>query len=249
MTLLSTSALALALLATPAEGPSQDEERPSESVQEESAAQEESAQEESAQPEAPAPAVAPAAPAPGAWPAPEAQVAGDSPRPGASGLMAGSSFGFDLGLAASVMGGLAFPKVPLKGTPDYGWHAPGLGAAFQLHGDFTAMDLDWRVGGRGALPGYMGLYGTVGIRKELGLWKSPRIVGRGGAGLELMLASAAGATFLMPVFLAEGEAAVEYPVIPSALGLGAGLSLDVRYGLPLGLGFNLGGFVRANLLF
>jgi hypothetical protein len=239
MTLLSTSALALALLATLAEGPSHDEERPGESVEE-----------ESAQPEAPVPAVAPAA---GTWPASEAQgtsePAGDSPRPGASGLRAGSSLGFDLGVAASIMGGLAFPKIPLKGTPDYGWHAPGLGAAFQLHGDFTAMDLDWRVGGRGALPGYMGLYGTVGIRKELGLWKTPRIVGRGGAGLELMLASAAGATFLMPVFLAEGEAAVEYPVIPSALDLGAGLSLDVRYGLPLGLGFNLGGFVRANLLF
>lgn len=242
MTLLSASALALALLAAPAEGPSHDEERPGEA-----------AEEEPAQSEAPAPSVAPAAPAAGALPAPGAEGAsgpvGDSSRAGASGLMVARSLGFDLGLAASVMGGLAFPKIPLKGRPDHSWHAPGLGAAFQLHGDFTAMELDWRVGGRGALPGYMGLYSTVGIRKELGLWKSPRIVGRGGAGLELMLASAAGATFLVPVFLAEGEAAVEYPAIPSTLDLGAGLSLDVRYGLPLGLGFNLGGFVRANLLF
>ncbi len=240
MTCLSSIVLALTLLAAPgagAEGRSPDEERAGDATEDE---------------RAPAPAPAPAvAPAPSA-PAPEAAKLGaplGAKAPAASEALPARSLALDVGLAASVMGGLAFPKIPLKGSPDNSWHAPGLGGAFQLHGDFTAMDLDWRVGGRGALPGYMGLYSTVGIRKEMGPWQSPHLVARGGAGLELMLASAGGATYLLPVFLAEAEGAIELPVVPSALDLGAGLSLDVRYGLPLGLGFNLGGFVRANLWF
>lgn len=248
MMLLPSLALALSLAAAPArgaEGRSHDEERASDAAEEERARAAPPAE------SAPAPAEAIQDPSGAAAPGPAAPAArlGDQAQPAASEPAPTRSLSMDLGLAATVLGGLAFPKVPLSGSPDNSWHAPGLGAAFQLHGDFTAMDLDWRVGGRGALPGYMGLYGTVGIRKEMGPWKAPRLVARGAGGLELMLASAGGATYLVPVFLAEAEAAVEYMVVPATLGLGAGLALDVRYGLPLGLGFNLGGFLRANLWF
>jgi hypothetical protein len=83
----------------------------------------------------------------------------------------------------------------------------------------------------------------------MGPWANPRLIARGGGGLELMFASAGGATFFVPLLLAEGEASLEFTVVPQVLGLGAALTLDVRYGLPLGVGFNLGGYLRANVWF
>ena len=245
MPCLTCLACALALMAAPAHAApdrSRDEERAAEGSEEERAPAPPAKE--------PEPSSLPPAPAP-------EKVALPSDLPRASARTKDSprefpttrSLALDLGGALVVLGGWAFPKIPLKGSPDDAFHAPGLGAGYQLHLDFTAMDLDWRVGSRGALPGYLGLYGTVGVRTLMGPWANPRLIARGGGGLELMFASAGGATFFVPLLLAEGEASLEFTVVPEVLGLGAALALDVRYGLPLGVGFDLGGYLRANLWF
>ncbi len=241
-------ASALTLMAAPARAApdrSRDEERAAEGTEEERPPDRDIPRAEASVPGAsPSPPASARAAPPNDLPRASARPKGSPPE-----LPTAKSLALDLGGAIALLGGWAFPKVPLRGSPDNAFHVPGLGAAFQLHLDFPAMDLDWRVGSHGALPGYLGLYGTVGVRSLMGPWANPRVVARGGCGLELMLASAGGATFFVPLLLAEGEAAIEFTVVPDALGLGAAIALDVRYGLPLGLGFNLGGYLRANLWF
>jgi hypothetical protein len=183
-----------------------------------------------------------------------AEAVGEAPRRRAPGSGLGApptrSLSLELGGALLALGGWAYPKIPLDGDPDDRFHAHGAGAAFRLHYDFVAMDLDWRLGLDGALPGYLGAMGTFGVRKDLGRWENPRIVARGGGGLELMVAGgAADSVFLVPVFVAEGEIAVEVTVVPDQFTVGAVFDAGLRYGLPLGLGLGVGGYLRASYLF
>jgi len=156
----------------------------------------------------------------------------------------------DLGGEVVTLGGYAFPKIPLKGTTTNRFKAHGLGGAFRLNYDFEATGLDWRVKLGGALPGYLGLGATVGIRKNMGPWQNPRVFLRGGGGLELMLAGGIeDVVFLVPVFVGDGEASIEYEVLANQFVVGAALEVGVRYGLPLGGGFQIGSFIRAAYLF
>ncbi|MGI5862652.1 MAG: hypothetical protein ACOX6T_11425 [Myxococcales bacterium] len=154
----------------------------------------------------------------------------------------------DLGGGMVSLGGYAFPKIAFSGAPDNAFHAFGLGGAFRLFYDFPAMDFDWRVGLNGALPGYLGMRGTVGIAKDISPVVNPRFVARGGVGVEVMMASANKATYLVPNFLGEGDLGAEFEVMPNRLFLGASFALALRYGLPLGFGLDVGGFFRARLM-
>lgn len=158
------------------------------------------------------------------------------------------SLTLDLGGGLVSLGGYAFPKIAFNGEPDNAFHAFGLGGAFRLFYDFPAMDFDWRVGLNGALPGYLGLRGTVGIAKDISPVVNPRFVARGGVGIEMMMAHANDATFLMPNFIGEGDLGAEFEVMPNRLFLGASFALALRYGLPLGFGLDVGGFLRARLM-
>lgn len=158
------------------------------------------------------------------------------------------SLTLDLGGGWVSLGGYAFPKIAFSGDPDNAFHSFGLGGAFRLFYDFPAMDFDWRVGLNGAHPGYLGLRGSVGIAKDISPVVNPRFVARGGVGIEMMMASANDATYLMPNFVGEGDLGAEFEVMPNRLFLGASFALTLRYGLPLGFGLDVGGFLRARLM-
>ncbi|MBI5547893.1 MAG: hypothetical protein HY901_28755, partial [Deltaproteobacteria bacterium] len=166
-------------------------------------------------------------------------------------IPATQSITLDLGGAANFLGGWGYPKIRVRGIdPDTGFYAHGLGGAFKLHWDFTAQDLDWRLGVDGTLPGYAAIEGTVGVRKDMGPWRNPRLLMRAAGGVELMLgAGDKDSSFLIPVFVGKGEAAVEFSVVENLWSIGVGFELGVRYGLPLGIGFDFGTFLRNEIWF
>ncbi len=159
--------------------------------------------------------------------------------------------------AIASLGGFAFPKLAFSGNPDNNFHAFGAGGAFTAHVDLPMADLDWRFGVQGALPGYLGAQGTVGIKKEVGPWENPKVTARGGGGIELMVAGLyaadnkgnPGYAFLVPVVLGAGETAVDFEVVKNRFRLGGALELAARFGLPIGFGFNAAGWLRAQLMF
>ncbi|MFN7130527.1 MAG: hypothetical protein ACK4N5_00495 [Myxococcales bacterium] len=160
-----------------------------------------------------------------------------------------------IGGAVATLGGYAFPKITFSGSPEARFRAFGLGGAFTLHTDMPLADLDWRFGLQGALPGYLGLQGTVGIKKDLGRWENPKITARGGGGLELMVAgrfsdaTGPGYAYLVPVVLGQGETAIDFDVVPNRVRLGGAFELAARLGLPIGFGFNAAGWLRAQVLY
>lgn len=184
--------------------------------------------------------------APEAKPAPAAEK-----KPtGKDYVPATQSFSVDLGGAVNLLGGYAYPKIALKGTPDDGFYAHGLGAGFKLHWDFPAQGVDWRLGLDGTLPGWAGLEATVGIRKDLGPWTNPRVIMRGAGGVEFMCGGGdQGTIFLIPVIVGKGEAFIEATVVENVLSIGAGFELGLKYGVPLGVGFDFGTFIRTELWF
>ena len=156
----------------------------------------------------------------------------------------------DLGGELLMLGGSANPQIPLRGIASTDFVSHGAGPAFKLHYDFQLTDLDWRVGLNGALPGYLGLGGTVGIQKDVGPWDNPRFLLRVGGGLEMMLAAGAPLyRFIVPLVVGDAELGLEYEVIPGRLNLGGLFDLGVRYGIPLGFGLDLGAFLRCRLFF
>lgn len=160
------------------------------------------------------------------------------------------SITLDLGGGVNLAGGWNKAKIGLKGSPNNGFYANGLGGAFKLHWDFAASDLDWRLGLDGTLPGYMGLEATVGIRQNLSPWTNPRLLARVGGGLEMTLAGGERDTaYLVPFLVAKGELALEVTVIENLLAFGAGFELGGRYGVPLAVGFDFGAFVRTEIWF
>ncbi len=165
-----------------------------------------------------------------------------------------NSFSLDLGASIVTLGGYAYPKIKLGhgSTPDLDFRAHALGASFRLSWDFVAADLDWRVGLAGGLPGYLGLRGTVGVNRNMGPWSNPRLMARLAGGIELMLAANSPipqADFLIPIFLGEGELALDIEVVRNRFVLGPALTATLRYGLPAGGGFDAGGWLRFKLLF
>jgi hypothetical protein len=156
----------------------------------------------------------------------------------------------DVGGAVDLLGGWAYPKVALyKSRPDTGFYAHGIGGGMKLHWDFTAQDLDWRLGLDGTLPRFAAFEATVGVRRDLSPWQNPRILLRAAGGVEMMYGGAEGKYFLAPTFVGKGEAVLEFTLIDNLLSLGAGFEIGVRYGLPLGVGFDFGSFIRTEIWF
>lgn len=194
-----------------------------------------------------------AAPAPAPAPAPAEAVArpAEKSKPAPRDYVpATHSVSVDLGGGVNLLGGWAYPKIVLKGTPDEEFYSHGLGAGMKLHWDFPAQDLDWRVGLEGTLPGFAALNVTVGVRKDLGPWTNPRLLVRAGGGIEFLCGAGQRRTaFFVPVFLGKGEVALEVTVIENLLSLGLGAELALKYGIPAGLGFDAHGFVRTEVWF
>lgn len=197
-----------------------------------------------------------------ARPAPAAAVESDAPRrqsfdedaeepPNLRSVTVG------FGGAVATLGGYALPKIPFSGSPDNKFHAFGLGGGLTIQVDMPLADLDWRFGVQGVLPGYLGLQGTVGIKKEIGPWENPKVTTRGAGGLELMVAGLyaednagmPGYAFVVPVVLGVGETAIDFEVVKNLLRLGGAIELAARLGVPIGFGFNAAGWLRAQLLF
>jgi hypothetical protein len=154
-----------------------------------------------------------------------------------------------LGGVVATLGGFAFPRIPLKGEPTGDFTAHGLGGALEVLYDFSLMDLDWRLGVLAALPGLVTVGGNVGIRKVMGPWENPQIITRGAGGMELLIgAGDPSFAYLIPVFVGLGESGIEYQ-LNRRVAVGAAFQLLFRYGLPLGVGFNVGGFLRATVGF
>lgn len=196
------------------------------------------------------PAPAPAAPAPAEATKKAPEPAPAKPAAGKDYVPANMSLVLDLGGAVNLLGGYAYPKIPIKGSADNGFYWHGLGAGAKLHYNFVAEDLDWRLGLDGTLPGFAAFEATVGVRKDLAPWTNPRVIARGGGGVEMMFgAGMPDVSFLLPVFVGRGEAALEATVIENALSLGLGFELAVKYSVPAGVGFDAGAFVRTEVWF
>jgi hypothetical protein len=197
----------------------------------------------------------------GASAAGEESAAAEAPRGALTSLPkddyvpATMSLSLDLGGTAVMLGGLAYPKINLRkygSDADNAWRFHGLGAGFRLTWEFQAADLDWRVAADGALPGYLGLRGTAGITKNMGPWSNPRLMARFAGGIEVMLAGNSPfpqPVFVIPLFLVEGEVALELELIRNMLFFGPVMTAAARYGIPLGGGFDAGAWLRGKLVF
>jgi len=198
--------------------------------------------------EAPAPKAAVPAQAVSS-PAPQERKQLEQRRSTTDFVPATQSLSLDLGGAVNTMGGYAYPKIGLKNAADDGFYPHGLGGGFKLHWDFSAQDLDWRIGLDGTLPAFAALEATVGVRKDLSPWQNPRLIVRGAGGIEMMLGGANDRIFMLPVFVGRGETFLEVTVVPNVLSLGGGVELALRYGIPLGVGVDFGAFVRSEVWF
>ncbi len=165
------------------------------------------------------------------------------------GYLGAQSVSLEMGGAYAYFGGAAYPKIALRGDPNTRYYAHGKGASFRLWWDFSAIDLDWRVGVHGAFPRLAGLQVTSGIRKNMSAWPNPRIIASAMAGIEFAMAGGQpDATYILPLALVKGELAILHD-IDSQWSVGGGIDLGLRYGFPLGPGFDTGIHLRVSYNF